>query len=109
MEQASGTQLPWFFDQWLKRPGMPVLRGGWRYDAVTKQVHVEIAQTQAGGAFRVPLEIAIASATGTPRIEKIELTAATGQFAFPADVEPASVMLDPNTWVLMQVEEFVRR
>jgi aminopeptidase N len=109
MEKASGTQLSWFFDQWLKRPGMPVLRGGWRYDAASKRVHVEIMQTQAGGAFRFPLEIAIGSTSGAPRIEKIELTAATGQFMFPADVEPTSVALDPNTWVLAQVEEFVKR
>ena len=109
MEKASGSQLSWFFDQWLTRPGMPSLRGGWRYDAASRQVHIEISQTQAGGSFRVPLEIAIGGASGPPRIEKVELTAATGQFAFAADTEPTSVTLDPNTWVLMQVEEFVKR
>ena len=109
MEKASGTQLSWFFDQWLKRPGMPVLRGGWRYDAASKQVHVEITQTQAGGAFRIPLEIAITGAAGALRIDKLELTAPKGEFMFPADVEPTSVVLDPNTWVLLQVEEFAKR
>jgi aminopeptidase N len=109
MEKASGSQLAWFFDQWLTRPGMPSLRGGWRYDAATRQIHIEIAQTQSGGAFRVPLEIAIGGAAGTPRIEKIELTAATGQFTFTADTEPTSLTLDPNTLVLMQVEDFVKR
>jgi aminopeptidase N len=109
MERASGSQLSWFFDQWLTRPGMPSLRGGWRYDAASKQVHIELTQTQAGGAFRFPLEIAIASASKPPRIEKLELTAAAGRFTFAADEEPSSVTLDPNTWVLMQVEEFVRR
>jgi aminopeptidase N len=109
MEKASGAQLSWFFDQWLTRPGMPSLRGGWRYDAAAKQVHVEVTQTQAGGTFRIPLEIAIGSASRPPRIEKIELTAATGQFAFAADAAPTSVTLDPNTWVLMQVEDFVKR
>lgn len=109
MEKASGVPLSWFFDQWLTRAGMPVLRGGWRYDPATKQVHVEIAQTQSGGSFRIPLEVAIAGGAGAPRIEKVELTAATGRFAFPAEAEPTSVTLDPNTWVLMQVEEFVKR
>jgi aminopeptidase N len=108
MEQASGSPLSWFFDQWLTRPGIPALRGGWRYDAASRQVHVEITQTQAGGTFRIPLEIAIGSAAGPPRIEKIELTAPTAQFAFPADAEPTTVTLDPNTWVLMQVEGFIK-
>ena len=100
MEQASGTPLSWFFDQWLTRPGMPALGGGWRYDAASRRVHVEITQT---------LEIAIGSAAGPPRIEKIELTAPTAQFAFPADTEPTSITLDPNTWVLMQVADFIKR
>jgi len=99
----------WFFDQWLTRPGMPSLRGGWRYDANARQVEIEIAQIQAGPAFRIPLEVGIASAAGGPRIERVELTEATGRFTFAADGEPASVTLDPNTWVLMQVQEFVKR
>ena len=109
MEKASGSSLTWFFDQWLTRPGMPVLRGGWRYDAPSKQVLVEIQQTQGGDTFRLPLEIALGGAARGNRIEKIELTGATGRFTFPADIEPTSVTLDPNTWVLMQVEDFVKR
>ena len=38
----------------------------------------------------------IVSASGPARVETIELTAATGQFAFAADAEPASVTLDPE-------------
>ncbi len=108
MERAAGTSLSWFFDQWLTRPGMPSLKGGWRYDAVAKQVQIEIAQVQAGPSFRIPIEIAIAGTTGQPRIERLELSEGTGRFALAADTEPASVTLDPNSWVLMQVVEFVR-
>jgi aminopeptidase N len=106
MEQVAGEPLTWFFDQWLKRPGMPVLRGGWRYDAAARQVQIEIAQVQDGPPYRIPLEVAIAGATktGQPRIERLELTAGSGQFTFAADAEPVSVTLDPNTWVLMQAE-----
>jgi aminopeptidase N len=109
MERASGMELSWFFDQWLKRPGMPELKGGWRYDPAAKQVQVEIAQVQTGAPYRLPLEIAIGAATGAPRIERVELTEANGRFTFAADAEPASVTLDPNTWVLMQTPEFVKR
>ena len=38
MEQASGKDLSWFFEQWLKRPGIPKLTGTWRYDAGRIQV-----------------------------------------------------------------------
>ena len=108
MEQASGMPLSWFFDQWLKRPGMPTVRGGWRYDPRTKQVEIELEQIQGGSAYRIPLEVAIAGTTGQPRIERLELTGSSGRFTFAAEAEPASVTLDPNTWVLMQ-SEFVKR
>ena len=78
-------------------------------DAATKQVQIELTQVQTGGAYRLPLEIALGNGGQPSRIEKFELTTATGRFSFPADTEPTSVTLDPNTWVLMQVEEFVKR
>jgi aminopeptidase N len=104
MEEASGMQLTWFFDQWLKRPGMPSVRGTWRYDAAAKQVRIELAQTHDGAPFRLPLEIGIVSPSGQQRIERLELASASGQFTLAADAEPADVRLDPNSWVLMQAE-----
>jgi aminopeptidase N len=109
MERASGTSLAWFFDQWMTRPGMPVLKGTWRYDAAAKQVQIELAQVQDGAPYRTPLEIAVGNATGAPRVERIDLSGVTGRFTLAAEVEPASVTLDPNSWVLMQVQEFSKR
>ena len=48
MEQAAGTDLSWFFDQWLRRPGMPRLKGSWRYDPAARQIQIELAQAQTG-------------------------------------------------------------
>ena len=42
-------------------------------------------------------------------IERVELTDREGRFTFPADAEPADVMLDPNTWVLMEPPVFAKR
>jgi hypothetical protein len=43
-----------------------------------------------------------------PRVEPIELTAPTDTFRIAADTEPASVVLDPNTWLLFEAGAFVR-
>jgi aminopeptidase N len=109
MEQASGRSLSWFFDQWLHQPGMPALRGGWSYDRAKQILHVELEQVQNGAAFRLPIEIGIRGPNGQPAIERVELTGAQGRFALPAEVEPVSVSLDPNTWLLMEAPEFVKR
>jgi aminopeptidase N len=109
MEQASGQQLSWFFDQWLNRAGIPEVSGGWRYDAAAKQIQVELSQTQTGDIYRLPIEIGVAPPDGQVRVERVELTGRTGRFVVKADAEPRTVTLDPNTWVLIQPGPFVRR
>ncbi|MDX2031531.1 MAG: M1 family aminopeptidase [Blastocatellia bacterium] len=101
MEEHSGLDLSWFFRQWLARAGSPVVEGGWRYDAAARRVVIELAQTQPGEAYRLPLEIALA-ADGATKLEKIEFTQKQQRFELVAEKEPATVALDPNTWVLME-------
>jgi aminopeptidase N len=96
MEEASGRDLGWFFRQWLNRPGSPVVEGTWTYDAATKRIAIELVQKQPGEPYRLPLEIE----TGAD-IHHIELTQKEQHFEIPAASEPASVVLDPNTLVLM--------
>ena len=100
MEENSGLDLQWFFRQWLKRAGTPVIEGGWSYDAAARKVAVELAQTQEGEAYRLPLEIGVDGA----RIEKIEMTDKHQKFEITVEKAPESVTLDPNTWVLMDAK-----
>lgn len=96
MEETAGLDLGWFFDQWLTRSTSPVVEGTWRWDAASKKVIVELAQTQPGDPYRLPIEIGL----GAQRVEKAEMTGKRGVFEFQADQEPASVVFDPNTWLL---------
>ena len=106
MEENSGLELSWFFRQWLSRAGSPAIEGGWRYDAAIKRVVLELAQTQPGDAYRLPLEIGL-TIDGVQKVEKIELTAKQQTFEIAVDKEPA-VTLDPNTWMLME-SRFAKR
>ncbi|MEO8622330.1 MAG: M1 family metallopeptidase [bacterium] len=101
MEQHSGRDLGWFFDQWLKRAGHPAINGSWRYDAATKHIVLELAQV--GDVYRLPLDVGIGGEGTAPmRIERIELTQRTQTFEIAADRAPASLALDPGTWTLME-------
>ena len=105
MEEDSGADLGWFFDQWLNRAGSPVLEGDWRYDSGVKKIVIELAQRQEGDAYRLPLEIGIwTPENAEPKIEKIDLTRKKQTFEIAADKEPANVALDPNTWMLMDAK-----
>jgi aminopeptidase N len=98
-EETSGMQLGWFFQQWLKRAGTPVIAASWHYDAQAHAVEIEVAQTQPGEVYRLPLEVVCSG-----KVEKLELVQRQQHFAIPADEEPKDVRLDPNTRVLVSAE-----
>ena len=85
MEETSGADLGWFFQQWLYRAGSPVVSGGWKYNAAAKMVEIELAQTQSGAAYRLPLEIAVSVAGAPPAIRRVECSGKSQKFEIPAD------------------------
>ena len=109
-ELQSGQDLKWFFDQWLHRNTIPAVDGGWSYDPAAKKIVVELAQTQPGDPYRLPLELGVTpdSGGGPMRIEKVELTQARQRFEIAADQAPRAVTLDPNVWILMEAK-FVKQ
>ena len=102
-EETAGMDLAWFFQQWLRRPGTPVIAGSWKYNSQSHVIEIDLAQTQPGDVYRLPLEIGFSG-----RIEKIELAQRRQHYTITAETEPLDVKLDPNTWVLMQAQ-FVRQ
>ena len=101
MEEASGQDLREFFGQWLQRTPSPVVEGAWQYNAGTKKVEVTLTQTQGGDAYRLPLEFGLTIA-GQTRLEKVEFSMKQQRFEMAVEAEPSAVVLDPNTWVLME-------
>jgi aminopeptidase N len=99
MERASGQQLEWFFDQWLRRPGFPELDVTWSYDPSSHQISLDVVQGSRFGAFRVPLTIEVVDADGTMRHETVILPAERSVHLVlagrPATV-PRSLILDPD-------------
>ena len=110
MEEASGQDLGWFFQQWLRRPVSPSFDGTWQYDAEAKAIRIDLAQTQPGDPYRVQVQLGVAAAAGQPvRIERIEMKDKRMSFTIPAAAEPADVAFDPDTWLLAGSVTFGRR
>lgn len=104
VEETSGQDLLWFFEQWLYRPGSPTVEATWSYDAAAKKVIVDAAQTQGGAPYRLPLEIGVAQTGTAAKVEKVLFTQNHQRFEIAAEQPPASVELDPNVWLLADMK-----
>ncbi len=99
MEESSGQDLAWFFDQWVYGAGAPSLTVKQAYNQRTKVLTLMLAQTQltdtiTPAVFRLPLDILI-KASGTPVNQKLDMTKRTQTFTFKLDARPTSIEIDP--------------
>jgi len=101
METASGQELDWFFEQWLRHPGFPVFRVTWNQDQGTETLNVTVEQVQdaAWPTYTTPvtLEAVVGGESVQHTIEMTERTA-TAVFAVPGAV--TDLVLDPEGWIL---------
>lgn len=100
MEEASGQDLGWFFDQWVYSGGLPKLTIRQIYNARAKTLTLVTMQTQKPDAitpavFRVPLDVVINN-LGTERVEKIEVTKRRQLFTFKVGAKPDALSVDPE-------------
>jgi aminopeptidase N len=59
LEEASGRDLNWFFDQWYYGAGHPLLDITYKWDEKSKTQTVYLNQTQEGKAFILPMAVDI--------------------------------------------------
>lgn len=108
MEEVSGKPLRAFFRQWVYTPGQPVIKGSWTYAAGV--LTVELHQAQATDTvYATAIDIGIVTDRGAaPKVEVVQLVQRDQTFTISLDKEPLDVVLDPNTWLLMQAGEFAK-
>lgn len=100
MEDHSGLKLARFFDQWLKRAGVPQVTGSWSYNAAAKKIFVDLAQTQDGDSYLLPLQFGIDG----EKVVEVVMTSKSQHVEIPVESAPKSLVLDPNVNTLMQAK-----
>jgi aminopeptidase N len=99
MTEGSGINLHPWFDQWIYKPGHPVIDWSWSWDDARKEVVVEVKQTQdtSKGApiYDVPTHLGIFDGNRASRFVSIHLDKADQVFRVPNPAKPATVVFDP--------------
>jgi aminopeptidase N len=98
MEEASGLELGWFFDQWTRRPGHPVLAVSFAPDGPDR-ARVTVRQVQSAAPFRFPLDLELGWRTGTRR-ERVVVEGEETTWTFETPDPFETVVLDPDGWLL---------
>lgn len=106
MEEASKMDLSVFFNQWLYNGGTLKYNGNWSYDRKKKMIKITLDQVQNdGNLFKMPMEVAIfLKEKDQPQIEVLQMDEESNTFFISVDEEPENIVLDPNTWILMDAD-----
>ena len=105
MENIKGENLDWFFEQWLYKPGFPIIsyEEKWNYiDGSNGSVSVKISQIQKSEwpIFIIPTEIC----WGKENCKSIRIDKRMQSYEFDFESKPQTVgTLDPKGWILKDI------
>jgi len=102
-ERTSGRNLQWFFDQWMRRPGVAELQTSWTWNARTRQLQVTIEQGARVPPYRLSLAVDVTNANGATRRHRITVPASsTSTVTVPGarSAAPTRVLFDADVSLL---------
>lgn len=106
MEEVSGQDLKWFFDQWVYGASLPRISVAKAYNSRAKTLRLTFSQTQKAdtivpAVFRLPLEVAITTASGV-KTEKLNITQRLQTFTIAVDSKPREIVFDPAEKIIVK-------
>jgi aminopeptidase N len=103
IRETTGTELDWFFREWVFMAGRPDYRVEAIYDATRKTEKVTVTQTQRTDAdtpiFDMPIELAFYGAKGERKQTQVRDHLQQQEFEVRLDFEPQWMDFDPDDFI----------
>lgn len=107
-EDVTGEDLNWFFNQWFYSKGSPELKVDYDYDDETKEVVVNVTQTQdpkeMPPIFVLPVDVDV-YVNGKAQRHRILINERKQEFRLPATADPELIVFDGEGMLLAKIDE----
>lgn len=105
MEEVTGKDLNWFFNQWYYGAGHPKLNITYDYDAAGKKASMIVQQTQdSSRTFTLPVKVAVWSGNA-PQVYDVWVKNGVDTFYFPAATKPSLINFDAAKILVAEKKE----
>jgi len=101
MEEASGLDLNWFFNEWYYGAGHPILNINYKWNDTTKTQTIYLQQTQDGQVFTLPMAIDV-YANGKKERYKVWVRDRADTFTYKTTAKPDLVNVDADKVLVAQ-------
>jgi aminopeptidase N len=107
IEEATGYNLKWFFDQWLYKAGYPIFEVKYSYDDSKKLLKLEVEQIQPSDSltpevFKTPVDVEIETKSERKTF-RIFIDKRKETFEFEVSDKPLMVIFDKGNWILKEL------
>ncbi len=107
VEEATGKNVDWFFDQWVFKGGHPSFNVAYDWDEESKTAKLTVKQTQKPDpltpVFRMPVSVAFLTPNGRQTFRS-DISELEHTFHFNLPDRPKAVQFDPGYQVLRTLE-----
>jgi aminopeptidase N len=107
IEEITGDNYDWFFNQWFYKPGFPSLECSYEYQEKDNFLIIHIKQDQKSDKeshlFHFPLIIRLIDEHGVAQDISLQVKEEEHQFYIPCEQEPFMVLIDPDDVVLKRM------
>lgn len=100
MEEVSGQELGWFFQQWLELPYVPALDSSWSWSEGDLVVHLRQSPGAERPVYTLPIDVEVGGAAGADT-RRVWVGKADTELHLPAATRPDWVAVNAGGGVLL--------
>ena len=108
LEETSGRNLEWFFEQFVYTSGHPALKIAYSWNEETKTIKMSVKQTQgedSTNVYTIPLEIVLNYSNSEEQRITLNLEERESTYYIPCREKPWHVCIDPEFKVFKTVDD----